>query len=82
MKKIKIKGLEDNNHYYLLEDTQLEDHEIGVVKGFIEDSDIVHIIQEGGVLSSANKFLVMQTTENNSSVEYLRFDDDSQFEYL
>jgi|GEM_PF-5884708 len=82
MKKIKIKGIEDNNHYYLLEDTQLEDHQVGVVKGFIEESEIVKMIQEGGMLSSANKFLVLKTTENNSSVEYLRFDDDSQFDYI
>jgi hypothetical protein len=82
MKKIKLRGVEDNNHYYLLESTELQDHEIGFVKGFIEESDIVKMIKEGGVLSSANKFLVMKTTENNKSVEYLRFYDDSQFVYI
>jgi hypothetical protein len=82
MKKIKLRGVEDNDHYYLLESTELQDHEIGIVKGFLEETEIVKIIQEGGVLSSAKKFLVMKTTENNSSVEYLRFDDDSQFDYI
>lgn len=83
MKKIKLKGVEDNNHYYLLESTELQDHEIGnLVKGFLEEGEIVKVIREGGVLASANQLLVMKMNENSSSVEYLRFDDDSQFDYL
>lgn len=82
MKKIKLKGVEDNNHYYLLESTELQDHEIGIVKGFLEEGEIVRMIKEGGVLASANQFLVMKTSENNTSVEYLHFDNDSQFDYL
>ncbi len=46
MKKIKLRGVEDNNHYYLLESTELQNDEIGFVKGFIEEGDIVKMIRK------------------------------------
>lgn len=42
MKEIKLRGVEDNNHYYLLESKELEDHEIGdFLKKFIDEGEVV-----------------------------------------
>jgi hypothetical protein len=80
MKRIKLRGIEDNNHYFLLESSEINENEIGdLVKGFIEEGEIVRIIKEGGVLASANQFLVLKRDENLNFVEVLKFDDQSNF---
>ena len=83
MKRIRLRNIEDNNNYFLLESTELKKNEIGnLVSGFIEEGEIVEIIKEGGVLASANQLLVMKRDENNNFIEVLKYDDDSDFIYL
>ncbi|MEC3876690.1 hypothetical protein [Chryseobacterium salviniae] len=83
MKKIKIKGIEDSNHYYLLESKELEKKEIGdLASFFVEEDEIVRIIKEADAHFTANQFIVMKVGQNNSSVEYLLFDEDSRFDYI
>ncbi|MEG0926796.1 hypothetical protein [Chryseobacterium sp.] len=67
MKKIKLKGIEDNNHYYLLESRELQDHEIGnPLKKFLDEGEIVRMIDEAGINASANQILIMKETKTTS----------------
>ena len=81
MKRIKLKGVEDNNTYFLLESKELEKKDVGdLASFFVEEDEIVRVIKEADAHFTANQFVVMKVGQNNSSVEYLRFDDASQFE--
>ena len=84
MKKINLKNVEikDNVDYYLLEPRELKDSEIpSLIKTFLEEGEIVKIIDEYGVIGSANQFIVIKRDHNNLSSEILHFDDDSHFIY-
>lgn len=83
MKRIKIRNIEDDNNYYLLESTELDKEETGeMLSGFLEEGEIVKMIKEGGVLATANQFLVIKRDMNNDYIDILKFDDDSEFIYL
>ncbi|MCD0456797.1 hypothetical protein LPB85_15215 [Chryseobacterium sp. LC2016-27] len=48
--------MEDSNHYYLLESRELQDYEIGdLLKKFLDEGEIVRMIDEAGVNASANQ---------------------------
>ncbi|MDN3691192.1 hypothetical protein QWZ06_02385 [Chryseobacterium tructae] len=83
MKKIKLKGIEDNNHYYLLESRELQDHEIGnPLKKFLDEGEIVRMIDEAGINASANQILIMKRDENNKFVNVFNIQDESNIIYL
>ncbi|AVF47857.1 hypothetical protein [Elizabethkingia anophelis] len=80
MKRIKLVGVDDDNHYFLLESKELPDHEISdLVKGFVDEGDIIKIIREGGVTASANQFLIMQRDVNHKLVRFFNVEDESDF---
>lgn len=83
MKKIKLKGIEDSNHYYLLESRELQDHEIGnPLKKFLDEGEIVRMIDEAGINASANQILIMKRDENNKFVNVFNIQDKSDIIYL
>lgn len=83
MKKIKLRGVEDNNHYYLLESRELQDHEIGeLLKKFLDKDEVVRVIEYGGIKASANQILIMRTDENNRFVNVFNIQDESEIIYL
>lgn len=83
MKKIKLRGVEDNFHYYLLESRELEDHEIGnPLKKFLDEGEVVKIIDEAGVNASANQILIMRKDENNKFVNVFNLENESDIIYL
>ncbi|PZU09338.1 MAG: hypothetical protein DI622_16655 [Chryseobacterium sp.] len=83
MKKIKLKGVEDNNHYYLLESRELQDHEIGdFLKKFLDEGEVLRVIEHGGIKASANQILIMRRDENNKFVNIFNIQDESDIIYL
>ncbi len=83
MKKIKLKGVEDNNHYYLLESRELQDHEIGdFLKNFLDEGEGIKVIEHGGIKASANQILIMRRDENNKFVNIFNIQDESDIIYL
>ena len=83
MRKIKIRNIEDSNNYYLLNSRELNNEEIGkFLKNFIDDGEIVKIIDDGGVKGSANQFLVLKRDSNEKYLGIISFDNDNDFIYL
>lgn len=83
MKKIKLRGVEDTNHYYLLESRELQDPEIGkLVKRFLDEGEAVRIIDEAGVKASANQILIMKKDENQKFVNVFNLENESDIIYL
>lgn len=83
MKKIKLKGVEDNNHYYLLESRELQDHEIGdFLKNFLDEDEVLRVIEHGGIKASANQILIMKRDENNNLLNVFNISEESNIIYL
>ncbi|NML55821.1 hypothetical protein [Chryseobacterium cheonjiense] len=83
MKEIRLKDKEDNNHYYLLESRELQDHEIGeLLKKFLDKDEVVRVIEYGGIKASANQILIMKTDENNKFINVFNIQDESDIIYL
>lgn len=83
MKKIRIKGREDNNKYYLLSTRELNENEIGeLVKSYLAVDEKATIIDEAGIKASANQLLVLMKDKNNKYLSIIPFENDDEFIYL
>ena len=83
MKKIRIRGIEDSNNYYLLETQELKDNEIGkLLKPFLGVDEKVKIINDMGVKGSANQLLVLKRNSDEKYLGIISFENDNDFIYL
>ena len=83
MKRIKLKNLNNDNNYFLLESRELQDGEISdLLKSYLDKDEVIKIIDEGGIHSTANQYLVLERDSNNNFIKTISFDDDTDFIYL
>ncbi|MNK87899.1 hypothetical protein D3C87_1078460 [compost metagenome] len=84
MKIIRLRNIEEKDgvEFYLLESRELKESEMPIiVKKYLEEGEIVKIIDEYGIKGSANQFIVIKRNHNNMTSEILHFEDDSEFLY-